>query len=71
VVDAVHRLIRGIADGGAVVILCPSDNQELAELCDRVAVFYQGTMVGELSGTRLDEHVLLEAVNTGIVQEAA
>jgi hypothetical protein len=34
-----------------------------------VAVFYQGTMVGEL--TRLDEHVLLEAVNTGIVQEAA
>lgn len=44
---------------------------ELAELCDRVAVFYQGAMVGELSGTRLDEHVLLEAVNTGVVQEAA
>ena len=64
-----HRLIRAIADGGAVVVLCSTDNQELAELCDRVAVFYQGTMVGEL--TRLDEHVLLEAVNTGIVQEAA
>lgn len=54
---------------GAVVVLCSTDNQELAEVCDRVAVFYQGPMVGEL--TRLDEHVLLEAVNTGIVQEAA
>lgn len=62
-------LIRALADGGAVVVLCSTGNQELAELCDRVAVFYQGTMVGEL--TRLDEHVLLEAVNTGIVQEAA
>ena len=64
-----HRLIRAIAAGGAVVVLCSTDNQELAELCDRVAVFYQGTMAGEL--TRLDEHVLLEAVNTGVVQEAA
>ena len=64
-----HRLIRAIADGGAVVILCSTDNQELAELCDRVAVFYQGAMVSELTG--LDEHVLLEAVNTGVVQEAA
>jgi hypothetical protein len=36
-----------------------------------VAVFYQGAMVGELSGARLDEYVLLAAVNTGVVQEAA
>ncbi len=60
-----------VPGGGAVVILCSTDNQELAELCHRVAVFYQGAMVGELSGARLDEHELLEAVNTGIVQEAA
>jgi hypothetical protein len=44
---------------------------ELAELGERVAVFYQGAMVGELSGARLDEYVLLAAVNTGVVQEAA
>ncbi|HEY7014804.1 MAG TPA: hypothetical protein VH480_18725 [Streptosporangiaceae bacterium] len=52
-----------------MIVLCSTDTQELAELCDRVAVFYQGTMVGELA--RLDEHVLLGDVNTGIVQEAA
>ena len=66
-----HAMIRAMADAGAVVILCSTDNQELAELCDRVAVFYQGAMAGELSGGRLGEHELLEAVNTGTVREAA
>jgi ABC-type sugar transport system ATPase subunit len=66
-----HAMIRAMADAGAVVILCSTDNQELAELCDRVAVFYQGAMAGELSGTRLTQHDLLEAVNTGRLGEAA
>jgi ABC-type sugar transport system ATPase subunit len=66
-----HAMIRAMADAGAVVILCSTDNQELAELCDRVAVFYQGAMAGQLSGGRLGEHELLEAVNTGQVREVA
>lgn len=53
------------------MVLCSTDSSELAELCDRVAVFYQGAMAGELSGGRLDEHELLEAVNTGRVREVA
>ena len=66
-----HAMIRAMADAGAVMILCSTDNQELAELCGRVAVFYQGAIAGQLSGGRLGEHELLEAVNTGTVQEAA
>jgi ABC-type sugar transport system ATPase subunit len=67
-----HAMIRAMADAGAVVILCSTDSQELAELCDRVAVFYQGAMTGELSGAGLTQHALLEAVNTGRAgQEAA
>ncbi|HEY1915243.1 MAG TPA: sugar ABC transporter ATP-binding protein [Streptosporangiaceae bacterium] len=66
-----HALIRAMADAGAVVVLCSTDNQELAELCDRVAVFYQGALAGELAGARLDQHTLLESINTGNVQEAA
>jgi ABC-type sugar transport system ATPase subunit len=66
-----HRLIRTIADAGAVVVLCSTDNQELADLCDRVAVFYQGTIAGELAGDGLDQHSLLEAVNTGVTGAAA
>jgi len=66
-----HAMIRAMADAGAVVIMCSTDNQELAELCDRVAVFYQGAMAGQLSGGQLGEHELLEAVNTGRVGEVA
>jgi ABC-type sugar transport system ATPase subunit len=66
-----HVLIRAIADAGAVVVLCSTDNQELAELCDRVAVFYQDALVGELAGDALDQHALLEAVNTGTTEVAA
>jgi ABC-type sugar transport system ATPase subunit len=54
-----------------VVILCSTDNRELAELCDRVAVFYQGAMAGQLSGGGLGEHELLEPVNTGRVREVS
>jgi ABC-type sugar transport system ATPase subunit len=66
-----HAMIRAMADAGAVMILCSTDNQELAELCGRVAVFYQGAIAGQLSGGRLGEHELLEPVNTGRVREAA
>jgi ABC-type sugar transport system ATPase subunit len=66
-----HRLIGSIARAGAVVVLCSTDNQELAGLCHRVAVFYQGAMAGELSGPGLTEHALLVAVNTGKIREAA
>jgi hypothetical protein len=34
-------------------------------------VFYQGAMVGELASDGLDQHALLEAVNTGITEIAA
>jgi ABC-type sugar transport system ATPase subunit len=65
-----HALIRVLARAGAIVVLCSTDNSELAGLCDRVAVFYQGALAGELSGARLDEHALLAAVNTGQVEAA-
>jgi len=63
--------IRAIADAGAVVLLCSTDNQELVDLCSRVAVFYRGAVTGELTGDHLAEHTLLEAINTGVVEDAA
>jgi ribose transport system ATP-binding protein/rhamnose transport system ATP-binding protein len=66
-----HRLIRAIADAGAVVLLCSTDNEELADLCHRVVVFYRGAIAGELSGDALTRHALLETMNTGVVRAAA
>jgi len=63
----VHTIIRRLAADGRVVLICSTDLAELAYVCDRVIVLYRGTVRGELSGAALTEHVLLNAINTGVV----
>jgi ABC-type sugar transport system ATPase subunit len=60
-----HALIRAAADGGAIVLLASTDVDELAEICDRVVVFFQGRVCAELAGDDLQPHAVLEAMNTG------
>ncbi len=60
-----HTLIRSVADAGAVVLLCSTDIDELADVCDRVIVFHRGRVCTEFSGAGLTGHALLEAMNTG------
>jgi ABC-type sugar transport system ATPase subunit len=60
-----HALIRAAANGGAVVLLASTDVDELAEVCHRVAVFFQGRVCAELAGGDLQPHAVLEAMNTG------
>jgi ABC-type sugar transport system ATPase subunit len=62
-----HRLIRSIAAQGAVVLLCSTEADELASLCERVLIFYRGRLTGELTGPGIDQHAVLEAINTGQV----
>jgi ABC-type sugar transport system ATPase subunit len=66
-----HVLIRSAAQAGAVILLASTDLVELEQLCDRVLVFYQGRLSAELSGSDLDPHKLLEAMNTGRVEPQA
>jgi ABC-type sugar transport system ATPase subunit len=66
-----HAIIRSAADAGTIVMLCSTDIDELAELCDRCVVFYQGSVCAELSGDELKNTTLLEAMNTGGVAAAA
>jgi ABC-type sugar transport system ATPase subunit len=65
-----HRLIRSIAAQGAVVLLCSTEADELASICERVVIFYRGRITGELSGRSIDQHAVLEAINTGQVAHA-
>jgi ABC-type sugar transport system ATPase subunit len=62
-----HRLIRSIAASGAVVLLCSTEADELASLCERVLVFYRGRITGELTAPGIDSRAVLEAINTGQV----
>jgi ribose transport system ATP-binding protein len=62
-----HRLIRSIAAQGAVVLLCSTEADELAALCERVLIFYRGRIIGELAAPGIDARAVLEAINTGRV----
>src|SRR5262249_55718412 len=54
-----HALIRATAQAGAPVLICSTDIDELASLCDRVAVFHQGRVAVVLSGGALRTHAVL------------
>jgi ABC-type sugar transport system ATPase subunit len=62
-----HALIRSTASAGVPVLLCSTDIDELATLCDRVVVIHQGTATTTLSGTSLTTHTILESMNTGSI----
>ncbi|MFT3864251.1 MAG: sugar ABC transporter ATP-binding protein [Solirubrobacterales bacterium] len=59
-----HRLIRAAADAGAIVLLASTDIDEIVEVCDRVAVFFEGRICAEMSQDSLEQHRLLEVMNT-------
>jgi general nucleoside transport system ATP-binding protein len=48
-IEEVTERILSARDGGAGVLLISSDLGELLSLCDRVAVLYRGSIVGEMS----------------------
>jgi ABC-type sugar transport system ATPase subunit len=60
-----HGLIRAEAGAGAAVVFCSTDLDELAEVCNRVIVFFRGRVCEELSAEGLTKAALLEAMNTG------
>ena len=66
-----HRLIRAAAGEETIVLLASTDLDELVVLCDRVMVFFAGSVCAELYGETLQSHVLLETMNTGRVPIAA
>jgi ABC-type sugar transport system ATPase subunit len=61
----IYRLLTARAKERVTVLLASSELPEYVALCDRVLIVYQGRIRGELSGERLNEHAILEAINTG------
>lgn len=58
----IHRIITEVS-ATAIVVVCSSDNHELAELCDDVIVLYRGRVVAvlsdqEISAEKLDHLVI-------------
>ncbi|MGC1184109.1 MAG: sugar ABC transporter ATP-binding protein [Candidatus Dormiibacterota bacterium] len=66
-----HNLFRRLLERQAVVILCSTDLDELATVCDRVLVFYRHRICAELDGASLNQSKILEVMNTGSLEKAA
>jgi ABC-type sugar transport system ATPase subunit len=66
-----HRLIRAAADAGAIVLLASTDIDEIVEVCDRVAIFFDGRVCAEMDKGSLEQHRLLEVMNTADATAAA
>jgi len=67
--EEINALLRRTAGKGTVVIYLSTDLEELAQGCDRVLVFYRGTICGQLSGEDLTSSALLQLMNTGMPAE--
>jgi ABC-type sugar transport system ATPase subunit len=61
----IDALLRHAAAAGAVVIYLSTDLEELSSGCDRVLVFYRGSICAEVTGAALTAPALLHLMKTG------
>jgi ribose transport system ATP-binding protein len=64
-----YQLFRKLADDGAAILLYSTDYYELIGCCDRVAVFYDGSIVRELKGEAITEQALVASAFNLVVSE--
>jgi ribose transport system ATP-binding protein len=67
----IYQLIRRLASEGKMVLFSSTELPELIGLCDRILVFYRGRLAGESAPSSTDSGRLLQAINTGNLDEQA
>jgi ABC-type uncharacterized transport system ATPase subunit len=56
--EAVHKLLMTQREAGAALLLISEDLDELLSLSDRLAVIYEGRIIGEMPADGADIHVI-------------
>lgn len=56
----IYRILRDMAASGVGVIVVSSDLPEIIGLCDRVCVMYEGNLMGEVTGSDINEQSILQ-----------
>jgi simple sugar transport system ATP-binding protein len=54
-IEGVHRLLLAQRESGAAILLISEELEELIDLSDRVAVIYEGQIMGEVLDGNVDE----------------
>jgi simple sugar transport system ATP-binding protein len=67
---AIRQRLRDLADDGGAVVLVSSDLDELLDLCDHIAVFFDGQIVGGFERNQVTLELLGKAM-TGLVTTEA
>ncbi|WP_087001375.1 sugar ABC transporter ATP-binding protein [Rhizobium sullae] len=55
----IYQLLRRLAEAGAAILFYSTDYDELIGCCDRVLVFYNGSIVRELKDSGITQHALV------------
>lgn len=55
----IYQLLRKLADAGAAIVFYSTDYDELIGCCDKVLIFYDGSVIRTLSGAEITEHALV------------
>lgn len=55
----IHEIIASIAENGVAVILISSELPEILGMCDRIAVFHQGTIVSTLTRSQATQEAIM------------
>ncbi|HJP79313.1 MAG TPA: sugar ABC transporter ATP-binding protein [Pseudonocardiaceae bacterium] len=63
----IHALLRSVANSSTTVLLCSTDLDELAAVCDRVVVLYRGRICANFAGPEIEAQAVLHAMNVGTV----
>lgn len=63
--EEVYRLIRAAAARGQAVLMCSSEFEHVAAVCDRVLVFTRGRLAAELTGEEVSAHRIAQHAYAG------
>ena len=63
-----YAIIRKLANEGKAVIVVSSELPEILSVCDQIAVFREGSIVGQVDGSSANEETLLQYAIGGIAQ---
>ncbi len=66
----IYRLMRTLADGGAVILMISSDMEEILHISDRVAVMHEGQITGVLQRSDCSEQNIMQLAVGGHVADA-
>ena len=69
--EEIYEIIEKLAASGVAVIVLSSEAQEIVRVCDRAIVMFHGSVVGEVSGTDMNEHLIMRLATGEKIERGA